>query len=185
MAYTVKDYNNTGNNATDDVYGTAWVSQTFTAGSTYTATRLRLKLYRVGSPGAVVVSLRATSAGSPTGSDLCVGVLSGNDLTTDTAGAWYSIMLGSGTSITSAGVYAVVIRATSGDVSNKIVWNVYDTGSGNYAGGSVFTSANSGSSWSADTSQDGMFETYSGTMPEQFVQRVVVASNNQIWYESI
>ena len=151
------EYYNTGDDTYRWLYGTRWAAQTFTPSVAHTITSVKLKLFRVGAPGTVTVSIRATSGGQPTGSDLCSGTTSGDTLTTSTLGEWREITLGSGYGLSAGTTYAIVIRAISGDGSNSLSWRV-DGSSPTYGGGMNLYSIDSGSSWISDAGYDFMFE---------------------------
>jgi hypothetical protein len=157
QAATLYQYYNTGDDAALFSYGIYWKAQTFTPSTAHTITSVKLKLYRVGSPGTVTVSIRATDgSGHPTGPDLCSGTTDGNTLTTATAGEWREITLGAGYNLNAATKYAVTFRAPSGNSSNYIAARD-DATSPTYAGGNDESSSNSGSSWSSGAN-DYMFE---------------------------
>jgi hypothetical protein len=124
---------------------------------------VKLKLYRSGSPGTVTVSIRATSASKPTGSDLTSGTINGNTLTTDTAGAWYEIALTLYRLLANT-KYAIVVRAESGTSGNALFWRCDGT-SPTYSGGAVCYSSNSGVTWgNEDANADMMFEVWSASI---------------------
>jgi hypothetical protein len=150
------EHYNTGDDNHAYIFGNYWVAQTFTPSVAHTITSVKLKLFRNGSPGTITVSIRATSGGQPTGSDLCSGTTSGNTLTTSTPGEWRETALGSGYGLSAGTTYAIVVRATGGDASNYVWWRL-DTGS-TYGGGMYLYSMNSGSSWISGASYDLMFE---------------------------
>ena len=102
MAKTLKDYYNTGDDGTPTLIGGVyWESQTFTASSTYDIGSVKLKLYRIGTPGTLTVSIRATDGnGQPTGADLASGTTDGNTLTTNTSGEWREITFSSSYALT-------------------------------------------------------------------------------------
>jgi len=151
------EYYNTGDDNHIWLYGSNWAAQTFTPSIAHTITSVKLKLFRSGAPGTVTVSIRATSGGQPTSSDLCSGTTSGDTLTTSAPGAWREITLGSGYGLSAGTTYAIVVRATSGDSSNYVWWRV-DTSPTYYGGGMWVWSTNSGSSWSSYANYDLMFE---------------------------
>lgn len=152
------EYYNTGDNNYNPNYGNInWSAQTFTPATAHKITSVKLKLYRLGSPGTVTVGIRATSGGHPTGGDLCVGTIDGNTLTTNTAGAWYEITLGAGYDLSASTKYAIVIRALGGDAENWVAWRMH-YGSPTYSGGNGEFSSNGGSSWTSYASIDFMFE---------------------------
>ena len=82
---TLYEYLNTGDNDSGSVYGAVWNSQSFTPTIAHIITSIKLLLYRIGSPGTLTVSIRATDgSGHPTGADLVSGTTDGATLTTTT-----------------------------------------------------------------------------------------------------
>jgi hypothetical protein len=151
-------------NTNDDwrwvLYGSAWKAQTFTVGASgHTVTSVKLKFWRIGNPGTVTVSIRATDVdGHPTGSDLTSGTIDGNTFTTDSNGAFYEISLAEYT-LTAGTKYAIVVRATGGGISDQVWWRL-DASSPTYTGGNSEYSADSGGSWTSILTWDCMFEVW-------------------------
>lgn len=140
--------------------GAAWGGQSFTPLVAHTITSVRLLVYRVGSPGDLTISIRATDgSGHPTGDDLCVGVTDGDTLTTNGAGEWREITLGDGHDLSANVKYAIVFRVES--LSDTVNW-LEDETAGEYPGGCVQESINSGVDWDFFTYPDCdfMFEEY-------------------------
>jgi len=107
------EYYNTGDDSVGMAYSNYWVAQTFTVGATgHTVTSVKLLLCRAGSPGTVTVSIRATDGTHPTGTDLTSGTIDGNSLTTNSAGAWYEIVL-TEYPLSANTKYAIVVQAPS------------------------------------------------------------------------
>jgi hypothetical protein len=155
---TLYEYYNTDYDDNTNFYGATWWAQTFTPSTAHKITSVKLQLYRTGSPGTITVSIRATDgSGHPTGSDLCSGTINGNSLTSSYPGEWYEITLGSGYDLSASTKYAIVVRAPSGNGSNKLCW-LRQMSSPTYAGGNQEISTNSGSSWTTYTQYDLMFE---------------------------
>uniref|UniRef100_A0A6M3M337 Uncharacterized protein n=1 Tax=viral metagenome TaxID=1070528 RepID=A0A6M3M337_9ZZZZ len=152
------EYYITGDDSFSGAYYQIWRAQTFTPSTAHKITSVKLKLYRVGYPGTVTASIRATDGdGHPTGNDLCSGTINGNTLTENTAGDWYEITLGAGYNLLADTKYAIVIRAPGVDYPTYIAWRE-DITSPTYAGGSAEYSTNGGSSWLAEGDYDYMFE---------------------------
>lgn len=150
----------TPTNDVGSVYGAAWGAQLFTPSVAHPIIKVRLKLYRTGSPGDLTVSIRAVSGGEPSGGDLCYGTINGNALTTDTDGEWVEIEFDLGTIqdlLAASTQYAIVLRAPSGDASNSVVFRGENSGV-YYTGGYRCTSSDSGSSWTQYGSLDILFE---------------------------
>jgi hypothetical protein len=165
------EYYNTGDDNSSSFYDVAWQSQTFTTTSAHKITSVKLKLYRVGTPGTITVSIKAVDVNfKPTGDDLCSGTTNGDTLTTDSGGEWIEITLGDGYILTTGTQYAIVVRALSGDVYNKVVWRM-DAESPTpptYEGGGGLQSTNSGSTWGI-APIDMMFETWGFLLPSSQV----------------
>ena len=98
-AVTLYENYNTGDDNGSLIYSTVWNAQTFTPASSHTILKVNLKLIKVGNPGTITVSIRATDAGKPTGVDLCSGTTNGNTLSLSTS-EWRLIELGAGTALT-------------------------------------------------------------------------------------
>jgi len=157
------EYYDTGADGDRDAYSNNWEGQTFTPETDHLMAKVKLKLFRVGSPGTVKVSIRATSADKPTGGDLCSGTIDGDTLTTDTNGEWYEITLGDGYEVEKDTMYAIVIRAVNGNASNKVSLRA-DTSSPTYTGGTHVDSSDSGADWNTYSGVDLLFEEW-GTGP--------------------
>ena len=111
------------------------VGQTFTPSVSHTIDKVRIKLFRVGSPGTLTVSIYATSGGVPTDGALATGTTNGNTLTTNTFGAFRDITLGAGASLSSGTMYAIVAEAADGTLySDEVYWKL-DSSSPTYTGG--------------------------------------------------
>ena len=162
---TLRDYYNTGDNGSDWLYGNSWRVQTFTTTSSYSATSVKLKLFKNGSPtGDITVSIYATSGGSPTGSPLTSGTYDSSLLSIN-QNTWYEISL-TPYLLYDDTLYAIVVSLNGGDYSNGVNWRQEGSPS-YYTGGMYGYSSNSGSSWtmvSGTFSYDLMFEVYGETV---------------------
>ena len=168
MASTKLEHYITGRDTENAWYGDQWITQTFTTGEAQTATSVKLQLRRVGEPGVVTVSLRATLSGKPTGVDLCSGTVNGNTLTTEQPGDWTEVTLGAGAELLADTQYAIVIRALDGDATNNGRISA-DQSSPTYEDGWKLTSGNGGATWSHQTTVDLLFEVWGDavlSMPE-------------------
>lgn len=130
--------------------GTRWEAQTFTATSNHQISSVKIRAYKVNSPGTLTVSIRATSGGVPTGSDLSTAGTfdTSSGFPTSDPGGWVQINLGSPCSVTNGLKYAIVCRV-SGSGSNSVRWIKINYNP--YNAGTRFWSTNSGSSWSSET----------------------------------
>lgn len=147
----------TGDDGDYDGYTTNWLAQTFTPEAIHIISKVKLKLFRVGDPGTIIVSIKATSGGKPTGADLCAGTIEGTDITLDTNGEWYEITLGDGYTFGKNIQYTTVVRAPDGDASNKVSWRA-DKSSPTYTGGTYCSSSDSGVDWGTISGSDCLFE---------------------------
>ena len=155
---TLYEYYNTGDDSRAPFYGERWRAQTFTPATAHKITSVKLKLYRLGSPGTITVGIRATDAdGHPTGADLCSGTTNGNTLPTGSPYEWREITLGAGYDLSADVKYAIVVRALDGDGDNLIYWQL-DSTDPTYPGGNYEYSNTGGSSWTSRTDFDFMFE---------------------------
>lgn len=150
-------YYNSGDDGDNDVYSNNWGAQTFTPETNHIIGKVKLKLFRVGTPGTLQVGIRATTGGKPTGGDLCSGEIDADTLTTNTDGEWYEISLGDGFDLDIGDVYAIVIRAVDGDASNKVSWRA-DESAPTYSEGKYCSSSDSGGSWGGFSGEDALFE---------------------------
>ena len=147
----------TGDDNDRDIYGVNWGAQTFTPAITHIIGKVKLKLFKVGDPGTVTVSIYATLSGEPAGGILCSGTIDGDTLTTDTGGVFYEITLNDGFELEKDTQYAISVSAPDGDASNKVSW-LADITSPTFTGGTYCSSTDGGSSWSSVSGVDCMFE---------------------------
>jgi uncharacterized repeat protein (TIGR01451 family) len=156
----------------------AWTGQTFTAHASGALVKVDVNLFcsfcgAYGNPPPIIVSIRATSGGLPTGSDLASASLT----ITDISGlqAFYSATFSAPTNLTAGTQYALLIHASAayGGSTGKQLGFSDSAANGSqggdvYGGGSLIHSTNGGSGWSvvqysiAPTTADGGFRTYIG-----------------------
>lgn len=135
---------------------TSWQAQTFTIGATgqditHKLTSLTLLLHKDGSPGTITVSIRATDGeGKPTGADLSTGTTDGNTLIYEPS--WREISMSPYT-LQAGTKYAIVIRASA-------PMGCFVVSGDEYAGGFIYSSNNSGSTWYVINYTDGIFREY-------------------------
>jgi hypothetical protein len=148
-------------NGNPNVY---WKAMTFTNLIPYRIGAVTLLIYRLGSPGTLTVSIRATDVnGRPTGGDLCVGTTNGNTLPTASPFEWRTITFTSAASLLGFTKYAIVCRTSVTTLATYVGWRG-DFSSPTYDGGNGCYSGDSGSTW-ADYTGDLMFETlYAGSL---------------------
>lgn len=165
---TQYEFNSVTNNYDAVIYGSLWKTETFTIGSVgenvdHYITSVKLMMKRIGDPGDVTVSIRATDVtGKPTGPDLVSNTTNGSTLST--TNEWREIFL-QPYKLLSGTKYAIVVRATTGNSGNEVRWN--GRGADDYAGGEAFGSVNSGAYWGTEflTNLDLAFYEYGITAP--------------------
>lgn len=156
------EYYITGANNMSSIFGLIWRAQTFTPQKAHLLTLLKLKLGRLGEPGTVTISIRATdSEGKPTGNDLTSVEIDGNALVEDPYCQWEDIKIPSYL-LKKDLLYAIVIRAESLSMLNVAYWRFHSMVS-TYARGKAGTSEDGGTTWSIDSGppshdNDYMFE---------------------------
>lgn len=129
-----------------------WYAQTFIAtGETVKSVKLWIGDQGGDNNRTVTISLRATSAGLPTGADLESKTVTGTASTVN--GQEMTFTFSTPVTVTRGTTYAIIFRCldTNGQVQ---VWGNSAAG---YSGGSKIASTNSGSSWSAETGKDFYF----------------------------
>ena len=149
---------------------TTWGGQTFTPAVSGTLTRVDLNLFCfqcTGTTPNLTLSIRATSAGLPTGADLASGTITG--FSNGGVASFFTVNFGSPPSLTAGTQYAILIRP----VANPSAGGTYAltrTGSSTvgapdqYAGGARVTGTTSGTVWSIQltggVSTDAGFRTF-------------------------
>jgi len=155
------DQSNTAGTTTGTGFGTpAWTAQTFTAGVTGTLIKADIQLFCNGcgaTPPDLILSVRSTSAGLPTGADLTAATIAGANFgsgSTTTATGTFA----AGLPITAGTQYALVLRPVSAPAGSGYFW--IRSSPSTYAGGQRVLSADTGATWSSDSTRDYNFTTY-------------------------
>lgn len=158
---SLKDFYNVGDDSYSNVYGSNWQAQTFKANSAYRIGSSRLKLYRVGLPGELLVSIQNVDENEkPISGSLCFGIINGNSL--PLVGPPYEfneIIFSSKPWLTEGSKYSIVAKAISGNSSNRICWR-RDGTPPNYQYGMNSYSTNGGVDWILNAGMDLLFEIY-------------------------
>lgn len=136
---------------------TSWAGQTFTPSATGTVPRIDVDLFCSGCTGTtpnLTASIRATSAGLPTGADLASATITGFS---SGSGGYFTANFASPPTLTSGTQYALVLRATSNPSAGTYAYVCSCTSpdSNPYAAGLRATSSDSGSTWTADATSGG------------------------------
>lgn len=168
MAFTLEDHYNDSDSGgwtnTGQGFSGNITAMVFQAHDNYNLTRISILCYRQGSPGNITLSIQSVtgSPAVPDGSVLASVVKDPSGITTSTSGEWVDFDLASPYSLSSGTQYAIAWSIAGTDTSNRMWWRL-DGSSPAYANGHYCYSSNGGSSWTALTSYDCAFETYSGS----------------------
>ena len=139
------------------IYGSYWKAQTFTPASSFSIKKVALYLEKTGSPTTdIIVSIRATSGGKPTGNDLTSGIISPSSVGGSLS--WVECVFDESYNLENGVMYAIVVGASEQDSGNHCKWA--NSNSDVYGGGSYQESNNGGTSWSS-LSTDFAFKVYS------------------------
>src|SRR5262249_7773194 len=143
---------------------TAWAGQTFTPAVTGQLTRVDLDLSCAVCSGAnpnIALAVGATNASLlPTGADLATATIPGFS---GVFGGFFSANFASPPTLTAGTRYAIIFRLVSPRTTGTGTQVYAVSTASTYASGHRVTSANSGRTWTADTSRDLGFKTYMKT----------------------
>jgi len=181
-----------GDATADAVYilnaATDWVAQSFTTSEYYYTTSVKLYCGKTSGAeiGTVTVSIKATDgSGQPTGSDLASGTRDSDDIPASPSYDWVEFTFTTGVNLIASTKYAIVVRASGASVST-IFYCVYENDDP-YADGNAEWSTDSGSNWSAASSNDLLFQVWGDFPPvvnKNYSKKLVAIGNNEVWYES-
>ena len=128
-----------------------WNGQSFTPAlsGTLVAAKVQLLCDSCGpTPPDLILSVRGTSGGLPTGGDLAVATLPGSAFASGQY-TFYTASFGSPATLNSGTQYALILRPVSAPAGFGYYWT--RNAPGQYAGGQRVFSSNSGATWSADS----------------------------------
>ncbi|HLJ28389.1 MAG TPA: carboxypeptidase regulatory-like domain-containing protein [Candidatus Angelobacter sp.] len=151
---TIDQQNTTIGNSGVGITVTTWGGQTFTPSVTGQLTRADINLFCSGCTGTtpnLTLSVRAASAGLPTGADLASTTITGFS---SGAAVFYTANFSSPPTLTAGTQYAVVIRPTANPSPGTYALTRSGTstlGSNVYPGGTRVSGATSGTVWSIPT----------------------------------
>lgn len=143
--------------------------QTFTASSTYYATRIDVKVKRVGNPGTFKIGIKAIAGGYPTGNFLAYAYLNANSV--PTVYTWISYSFETYfPPLTQSTQYALTIEAPSDSLSNNSNYlSVKGTVGNPYAGGAMIQDTTPATLWVTNTATqangDLQFRIYGSASP--------------------
>lgn len=153
------EYYNISDPALAACHDAFWQVETFTPREAHTVKTLKLRMYRLGSPGTITASIKATDVdGKATGDDLASGTTDGDTLPTEYGGEEREVSLGDGVALSASTKYAIVVRAPAGDSNNYVRWRHSPTKV--YPRGSHWFSSDAGVTYEEDSTRDMMFEEY-------------------------
>jgi hypothetical protein len=155
------DQQNTAGTTTGTGFGTpAWTGQTFTPAVNGQLVAADIQLFCNGcgaTPPNLTLSVRNTAAGLPTGADLDSVTVPGSVFSSG-ATVTFTASFGSPATLTSGTQYALILRPVSVPAGSGYFW--IRSSPSTYASGSRVLSANSGGTWSTDTTRDYNFKAY-------------------------
>ncbi|MHC4464521.1 MAG: hypothetical protein ACYS30_24290, partial [Planctomycetota bacterium] len=150
-----------GNDGSEKVYGTNYEAQTFTIATTHRIMAIQLRIAEVSATNIadLKVAIQAVDGnGKPDGTDLISSTqLTVSDYVTDES--WYEVSFDDGYVLVAGAVYAVVVNVVGdvGNATNEYCKFFRDGSSPAYTTGSRFYSADSGDTWTEDTTVDFLF----------------------------
>lgn len=152
------EYYNTGDDIGTSIYGANISAQSFTPTESHDLSKIRLKLYRQGDPGYLLVSIKECSGyvGDPEGLDLSSAYINASALSGDPNGQWREVDMPD-ISLEAGTTYSIVLSTEWGTPSDFVGWR-FDSSAGNQTGMAHYTSVNSGITWSKTSDDDYMFE---------------------------
>jgi len=157
----VSDQANTAGTTTGTGFGTPnFTGQTFIAAVSGLLVKADIQLFCSGcgaTPPNLTLSVRNTAAGLPTGADLATATVPGSTFASG-ASVLFTATFGSPATLTSGTQYALILRPVSAPAGSGYFW--IRSSPSTYANGSRVLSADSGATWSADTTRDYNFRTY-------------------------
>jgi hypothetical protein len=158
------DQQNTAGTSTGTGFGTPnWTGQTFIAAVTGQLVKADIQLFCNGcgaTPPNLTLSVRATAAGLPTGADLASVTVPGSAFASGNT-TLFTATFGSPATLTSGTHYALILRPVAVPAGSGYFW--IRSSPSTYANGSRVLSADSGGTWSSDTTRDYNFKTYMQT----------------------
>lgn len=155
------EYYTAGDDGNYEIHGNNWYAQTFTPLVGHQITSAKLLIYKVGSPGDLLVGIKATDgSGHPTGDDLCNGTIAEGDI--GTSKALIEVSFGDGALLTTD-KYAIVAHLAAGDASNKVRWR-RDASSSTYPRGNAEYGYPWGA-WTGYANVDCLFEEWGELLP--------------------
>lgn len=157
-APTIDQQNTAGTTTGTGFATTSWGGQTFIPAVTGQLVKTDVQLFCSGCTGTtpnLTLSVRATSAGLPTGADLASATIPGFS---SGAGTYYSATFGAPATLTSGTQYALILRPVAAPSVGGYFWIRASPSS--YANGQRVISTDNGVTWTADSTRDFNFKAY-------------------------
>jgi hypothetical protein len=158
------DQQNTAGTTTGTSFGTPnWTGQTFIPAVTGTLAKADVQLFCNGcgaTPPNLTLSVRNTTGGLPTGADLATATIPGSVFSSG-ASVTFTASFGSPATLTAGTQYALILRPVAVPSGAGYFW--IRSSPSTYANGQRVLSANSGGTWSGDSTRDYNFKAYMQT----------------------
>lgn len=165
-AIELYEYYNTGDDSVISFYGNNWNGQVFKIGASgenvcFKLTSAKVYIYRGGEPGTCFIKFYHVNTAThlPMGEPYINLDFDGNGLDEGSPQWYHAEYSGEPFVFSKNQEYAIVLAAPDGDFSNNLCWRL-DASSPSYTGGTRVYSTTAGSSWTADSTKDFMFEIY-------------------------
>lgn len=119
--------------------------------------RVRLKMYRIGTPGNLSVKIREIDASNNPSTILATATITTSGFTTDTVGDWYTATFSDHPRLYKDTLYYLQASLLT-NTGDTVCWRSVDWSG--YDGGQNISSNDSGSNWSFSGDRDYLFEIY-------------------------
>lgn len=134
-----------------------WNAQGFKVAATGKVKAIQIYIRKYGgTPGDITVKIQTNNAGAPSGTLVSADATAIIPAFTTATYAWVTVEFPASFTLTAATLYHIVLSIPTTDSGNYYQWNTDDS-SPSYADGSISTSTNAGTSWTAVSTSDALF----------------------------
>lgn len=154
-AYAIQESFLVDDDSTHQLDDDDWEAEQWKTTSAYTAVGAMIKGYRLSTPTDLTLAIFATAASKPTGSAIATGTVDISAIPTNgTYSGWVKVIFASGVALSDATEYALVAHCDDG-AGKGFLWRSDSTAG--HANGQRCFSANSGTDWTADATDDNLY----------------------------